>query len=120
MNEIEFTSSGFDELSKELEKFNVTTEKALDAIESATKVFVDDVRRLPKPRSQISKAGYTHLLDTITSKRGKNEIEVGWGKYYGPMVERGTRKMRGTPHIKPTFKRNKEKYYQIIENRLFK
>lgn len=120
MTEVKFTSSGFDELSKVLERLSVTTEKALDAIEAAAKVFTNDVRRLPKPRSQMSKAGYTHLLDTITSKRGKNEIEVGWGKYYGPMAERGTRRMRATPHIKPTFERNKEKYYQIIEDRLFK
>ncbi len=112
-----FTSDGFFELSKMLDEYNVSEEKVMNALEDAASEYVKDVRRLPRPRSQISKPGYTHLLDTVTSKRKAKEIEVGWGKYYGPMVEKGTQKMRGTPHLKPTF--DKEKYFRNMNEKLF-
>ena len=76
--------------------------------------FVNDVRKLPKPRSSIRKVGYTHLLDTVTYRRKNGEVEAGWGKYYGPMVDKGTKKMSATPHFAPTFERNKEKYYNAM------
>ena len=38
------------------------------------KEFVADVRALPRPRSQIRAPGYTHLLDTVTYQRTKNEV----------------------------------------------
>ena len=109
--------SGLEELTKMLEEYSVSEEKVMDVLEDVANAYVKDVRKLPRPRSQISKPGYTHLLDTVTSKRNKSEIEVGWGKYYGPMVENGTRKMRGAPHLKPTF--DKEKYFRNINERLF-
>lgn len=59
--------------------------------------------------------GYTHLLDTVTYEIQKDDVVVGWGKYYGPMVENGTVKMQGTTHLRPTFERNKEKYYKDMQ-----
>lgn len=110
---------GFDDLSMLLKEYEVTEEDAIQALEAVAKEFVSDIRKLPKPRSKVRKAGYTHLIDTVTYKRKRNEIEVGWGKYYGPMVEHGTTKMRGTSHIKPTFSSNMHKYYKTIDTQLF-
>lgn len=112
--------SGFDELADLLKEYEITDEKVMKALETGASLLTTDARRLPRPRSSLSGTGYTHLIDTITFKRNKKEIEVGWGKYYGPMVEKGTKRMRGTPHITPLFMANKEKYYQVIEKQLFK
>ena len=72
-----------------------------------------------RSRSEIRKAGYTHLLDTVTHKTINDEVEVGWGKYYGPMVERGARTMKKAhPHISTTFKNNKKSYYQVMKEKL--
>lgn len=110
---------GFDELSKMLEQYEVTEEETMQALEAGAVEFVADVQKLPKPRSKVRASGYTHLIDTVTYKRNRNEIEVGWGKYYGPMVENGTMRMKGTPHVKPTFNSNREKYYETIKKKLF-
>ncbi len=113
-------TEGFDELEELLKQYEVNEEKVLKALEKGANMLVIDVRKLPRPRSSMNGRGYTHLINTVTSGRFKREIEVGWGKYYGPMVECGTRKMRGTPHIKTVFKRNKGKYYEAIEKELFR
>ena len=119
MSDMEFYESGFDDLSDLLKEFEISEEDAMGALEETAEMFVQDIRKLPKPRSAITASGYTHLLDTVTYRRNKSEIEVGWGKYYGPMVDRGTRKMRGTPHIKPTFQSNQDKYFRAIQKKLF-
>ena len=46
-------------------------------------------------------------------------IKVGWGKYYGPMLEHGTRKMAVRAHLKPLFEQNKEKYYKKMTECIF-
>lgn len=114
MSEVEFYEAGFDEFEKLLTQFESKADAPLEIMEAGVEEFVKDVRKLPKPRSGISKAGYTHLLDTVTHQKTNKDIEVGWGKYYGPMVERGTKKMSGTPHLSPTFERNKDRYYKIM------
>lgn len=108
----EIFDSGFDELEQLLSEMEKKADNVIPVLEAGVKEFVNDARRLPKPRSQISKGGYTHLIDTMTYKVRRNEIETGWGKYYGPMVERGTVKMNARPHVAPLFERNKEKYYK--------
>ena len=102
-----------------MQRYQVTDEKALSAIETGAKMLADDVRKLPKPRSKMTGSGYTHLLDTVTTRRTKGEIEVGWGKYYGPMVENGTVRADAVPHVMPTFQKNKQKYYQAIDKELW-
>lgn len=111
---------GFDTLEKILQQYNIKDEDVLSGLESGAKELASDIIKLPRPRSKIAKAGYTHLLDTVTYKRGEKDVEVGWGKYYGPMVEHGTTKMRGVPHIQPTFERNKEKYYKIMTQNIYR
>lgn len=114
MSDIEVYDAGFAELEKMLSDYMGKVDNVTEILQVGAKSFADDVKRLPKPRSNFSKSGYTHLLDTVMCKKTKNEVEVGWGKYYGPMVEKGTTKMRGTPHFTPTFRRNKEKYYKLM------
>lgn len=103
-----------------LSQFQVTNEEVLSALETGAKMLVSDVQKLPKPRSEVRKAGYTHLLDSVTYRRTKKEIEVGWRKYYGPMVENGTIRARATSHVAPTFKTNQKRYYDSIEKEIWK
>lgn len=116
MNETDFFESGFREFDKLLKELadKVSTEKMQKAIEEGAKTLVSDIKRLPKPRSEITQGGYTHLLDTVGYKRNRDEIEVGWSKYYGPMLESGTRKMGAQSHLRSTFNKNKDKYYKAM------
>lgn len=61
--EVEFYDSGFGEFEKMMKEYaeKVSEGKALDAIEAGAQEFVNDLLRLPKPRSRITKAGYTHM-----------------------------------------------------------
>lgn len=114
-------TEGFDAFSDLLEEYEkkTTMENVIKVLEIGAKEFVADVRALPRPRSQIRAPGYTHLLDTVTYQRTKNEVVTGWSKYYGPMVDKGTRKMKGVAHMRPTFERNKERYYGAMQKKLF-
>lgn len=111
--------TGFDDFSSLLEKYigKVEKENVMKVLEVGAEELARDVRALPKPRRPGG--GCTHMLDSVTTKRRGEEVEVGWGKYYGPFVERGTKKMNSQPHMKPTFERNKEKYYDKMKKALF-
>lgn len=113
-SEITFDGGGFEDFEEMLKRYseNVSFDKALDAVEEGAKEFVNDLLRLPKPRSQITKAGYTHIVSTFALERTDSGIKVGWGKYYGLMLEHGTKKMSAKAHLKPLFEQNKEKYYE--------
>lgn len=112
---------GFLELNKVLDNLVslVETNKILDEEELIAKEFVDDLMRIARPRSRISKAGYTHLIDTFAYRRTDKDVAVGWGKYYGPMVERGAKQMKngGTPHLVPLWNRNANKYIENFKKR---
>lgn len=112
MSQMEYYDEGFDELSDLLSGYLEKIENTTEILEIGAKELVSDVRKLPSPRSRMNGSGYTHLLDTVAWKRAVNEIEVGWGKYYGPMVEKGTRRMRAHPHMRTVVERNKERYYK--------
>ena len=80
-----------------------------------------DANRLPKPISRINSPGYTHLLSSISARMMEGNAvgaEVGWGKFYGRMVEKGTRKMAARAHLIPMFERNANTYYQTIVDKL--
>lgn len=119
--EITFDDSGMEDFEKMLKQYvaKADPENALDAIETGAKEFVNDLLKLPKPRSEVKKLGYTHLINTFAMERARGEIEVGWGKYYGPMVEQGTKKMEARAHLKPLFEQNKEKYYRKMTEKIF-
>lgn len=110
--------SGFEALSEIIEKYADKADNFIDTLEVGAKEFVNDLLKLPKPISKIKKASYTHLIDSFAHKRKKKEIEVGWGKYYGPMVEHGTKNMDANPHVYPLWDKNKEKYYKTMLTKL--
>ena len=115
--QIEFDDTGLEDFENEIKRIAeklASEDAALDVMEAGVKEFVRDLRRLPKPRSRIDEDGYTHLVDTFTWERTKTTIKVGWGKYYGPMLEHGTRKMKAQAHLKPLFERNKGIYYRAM------
>lgn len=104
--------SGFEAMSEILEKYIDGAGNAVDVLETGAKEFVGDLLKLPKPISKIRKSGYTHLIKCFAYKKKSKEVEAGWGKYYGPMLEHGTVKMNAQEHLYPVWDRNKEKYYK--------
>lgn len=111
--------NGFEELIEDLERYIAKVEKPEDIIEVGVKEFIKDLKKLTKPMSQIRKNGYTHLINTFSYRKKGKEFEVGWGKYYGPMVENGTKNMTSRTHLRPCFERNKNKYYRKMFEKTF-
>lgn len=116
-NEI-YGYDGFQDLADIIEYYAKGTDNFIDVLEVGAKEFVNDLLKLPKPMSKIKKAGYTHLVNSFAYRKNKNEVEIGWGKYYGPMVEHGTNKMDANPHVYPLWDKNKEKYYKTMLTKL--
>lgn len=116
MSSYEF--EGFQELSKMLEECIDKAENVTEVLEIGAKEFVSDLLKLPKPISKIRKAGYTHLINSFAYRKKKKEIEAGWGKYCGPMLENGTVKMDAKPHVYPLWERKREKYYKKMITKL--
>lgn len=104
--------SGFEALSEIVSTYIKAAENGNKALVEGAKAFVIDLKKLTKPMSQIRKSNYTHLIRTFTYESNEKEVVVGWGKYYGRMVENGTNKMVARQHLKPVFEKNKEKYYK--------
>ena len=109
---------GFQDLADIIEYYTKGADNFIDVLEVGAKEFVNDLLKLPKPISNIRKAGYTHLVNSFAYRKNKDEVEVGWGKYYGPMVEHGTEKMDANPHVYPLWDKNKEKYYKTMLTKL--
>ena len=113
-------SSVFDSLFNELQDIIKNVETPIKILEVGVKEFVNDLLKLTKPYSKISASDYTHLVDTFSYEIVKNEIEVCWGKYYGRMVEDGTKLTPKEPHLVPLFEKNKEKYYEKMTKEIYK
>ncbi len=109
---------GFQELSDMLKNYIEKADNVIDVLELGAKEFVSDLLKLPKPISNIRKAGYTHLINSFAYRKKDKEVEAGWGKYYGPMVENGTEKMDANPHVYPLWDKNKERYYKTMITKL--
>lgn len=113
-----YAYEGFKDLTDIIKNYMKKVENPTDVILEGAKEFVNDLLKLPKPISKIRKAGYTHLVDSFAYRKKEKEVEVGWGKYYGPMVEHGTTRMKEQPHVYPLWDRNKEKYYKKMLTKL--
>lgn len=93
-----------------------------ELVKTQADALVKDIRSLPKPKS--SRNGITHLLDGVTYTEGKapNWV-IGWGHYYGPMVEGGTKRQKGhgatpaQPHMMATYERNRDKYIRLAQEK---
>ena len=110
------------ELQKELKNIIKNVDNSTDILEVGAKEFVKDLLKLPKPKSNIKSTKYTHLVNSFSYKKSIKhigELEIGWGKYYGPMVEHGTIITKQKPHLKPTFNKNQKKYYDLMIKKLF-
>lgn len=99
-----------DFLNQEIKK----VENSKKNIEKAVKAAITDLNKLPSPISKIRKSGYTHLVRSFSYEMKNGEGTISWGKYYGPMVERGTKKMKARPHVNPLIKKNIEKYQRLM------
>lgn len=122
---------GFEELIGDLKDYISKAEKPLEILETGVKEYVNDLKKLTKPYSKIRCSSYTHLVDTFNYRKTNKDIEVGWGKYYGRMVEDGTMSngikgkgrhnaTKAQPHMYPTFQKNKEKYYKKMLNAFYR
>lgn len=118
---------GFDAFDDELVKYMKAAdpENIIQILKAGADQLVADVRALPQPRSRITKAGHTHLLDTVTGEeaRQKGDYVVGWGRYYGPIVEKGHVTPKGThvsarAHLKPTYQQNRDRYVAAMQRKL--
>ena len=105
-----------------LEKTFAELMKQADDVQGILQVgadeFLKDLKALPSPRSRIGKSGYTHLIDSFAAREEKGDVLIGWGKYYGPIVEGGSVKMSARPHFKPTWRRNADKYYKLMSDKI--
>lgn len=112
--DIEIDTDGMEEFCRLLEQYErvVDADVVTEILQQGADEFMRDLQALPQPRSNIIKSGYTHLIDSFATRKKGKEIEAGWGKYYGPMVERGTKRMMARPHMVPLFNSNKDKYYK--------
>lgn len=107
-------AKAFGDIEDIFKEYAKKADRALDVLQAGADAFVRDLKSLPAPRSGINKAGYTHLLDTFASQQEDQTVLVGWGKYYGRMVETGTKKMAARPHFYSLFERNKNRYYNLM------
>lgn len=109
---------GLLDFSKALEEYAKVSDNVMEEEEKIAQDFVKDLLKLPSPKSKISKSGYTHLISTFSYRKKATEIEIGWGKYYGPMVEKGTIKMISShPHLVPLWNRNSKRYIESLKKR---
>lgn len=108
----DLTFESINDLIKSLEQSIKCVENKTEILITGAEEFVMDLKKLPKPISKIKKSGYTHIIDTFAYRVNKKEVEVGWGKYYGRMLEDGTKNMSPRRHLNPLWERNKEKYYK--------
>lgn len=113
-----YNEQAFSDLEKTFAELMKQADDIQDVLQAGADEFVKDLKKLPAPRSKINKAGYTHLIDTFASKPEDDQVLIGWGKYYGPMVEKGTKKMRARPHLKPMWQKNADKYYKLMQDKV--
>ena len=120
--QVTFDTEGLEEFQNLMEEFAqvLDPQNVIKVLKKGADAFTSDLLKLPRPRSRIHAAGYTHMVDVFANRVRGSEVEVGWGKDYGPMVEHGTVRMRAQPHLKPAFNSNSQKYYKIMTEELWK
>lgn len=108
-------SEGFLELEKDFLEIMKALNSPQETLEKTAEEFVKDLLKLPKPKSKIRSPKHTHLVDSFAHSRHKSgSVTIGWGRYYGRMVETGTVKMSAQPHLIPMWRRNESKYVKKL------
>lgn len=108
----------FSELEDTFADLMKAVDNVPEILQAGADEFIKDLKSLPSPRSNINTGGYTHLLDTFASRPEGEDILVGWGKYYGPILESGSKKMAARAHFRPTWRKNAEKYYKTMTDKI--
>lgn len=110
---------GFEEFSAMMQEMlsKVEGTKVTDALKEGAEALASDVRMLPSPRSRTGHP--THMLDTVQARVDGETVQVGWGAHYGMFWENGFHPFgRGSqlssPHLKPTWETNKDRYMKLI------
>ncbi len=111
---------GLQRLANLLEGYskNASSANILRAQQAGAEYFCRVMRSKTSPRGRSRE----HMLDSITYEQDAQNTEtvVGWGKFYGRMVESGHRAggwakagktVMPSPHMKPEFNKQKD---QII------
>lgn len=106
---IEIETNGFLSLEQAIKKYQKLASNAKEAVSSIADQLVADLLKLPKPVSRLG-GSHTHMVHTFAKEVKGSETVVGWGAYYGRMVEKGTVKMGAQPHMLPTWQSNEGKY----------
>lgn len=109
---------GFEALTEQLEFYMKEAENSQEVLLTGAEAFLKDLNKLTKPISKIRRSGYTHLIDCFSLDSNKKEVIVGWGVYYGRMIEKGTKKMSARPHMYPLWDKNKGIYYKMMLTKL--
>ncbi len=111
-----------DDLINDISVFSkkASDEEIVTVLSVGASEFVSELKKIPNPKSQIKKSGYTHLIDSFDFREKSKNVEVGWGKHYGKMVEFGTSKMKAQPHFYPTWEKNKNKILNKMVSELYK
>lgn len=125
---VKLEEEGFSEMQDMLSDYldEMDDQGISDTLKVGAEDFKDDLLKLPSPRSRINSAGHSHMLDTFAVKAEDTGWLVGWGKYYGPILEHGWNgagrnhksSHSAISHFKPTFNSNKEKYYKDMISKL--
>jgi len=108
---------GFYDLQEELKEYLEKAENAVEVLELGASEFVEDLKKLAKPYSKIIAPGYVHLVESFAYKVNakSKDVTVGWGKYYGVLLEHGAVQMgQKQPHLLPTYEKNKDKYQNTM------
>ena len=69
--------TGFEDLSKELEKYMHTAENSIEILLAGAEAAKKDLDKLTKPMSRIRKSGYTHLVDEFPIEKKEKEVVNG-------------------------------------------
>jgi hypothetical protein len=108
---------GFQRLANLLEEYsqNANPANILQAQKAGAEYFCEVMRRKASPRGRSRE----HMLDSVAYDQDARNTEtvVGWGKFYGRMVESGHRaggwakaseSIAAHPHMKPEFNKQKD------------
>ena len=104
--------SGYHFLEESISGYLKEAERPEEILKVGADALVEDVRSLPKPRS--NRKVPTHLLDTVQDKIDGSTVKVGWGLNYGWYVEHQIKNPPENAHLGPAWERGKDRYTRLM------